>query len=74
MANTVLGDARVRFRIIDVFYDYGSEKGYVVVDRSTMLHYLPDRAPSDIAVYLKPEASLDDARREVEQVVPGATS
>ncbi len=31
------------FRVIDVFYDYGSEKGFIVVDRSILLKYLPDR-------------------------------
>ena len=36
----------------DVFYDYGSERGYIVVDRSVLLRYLPDPAPSSIGVYV----------------------
>src|SRR5208283_4214010 len=61
-----LGKEQVTFRVVDVFYDYGSEKGIVVVDRSTMLRHLPDPAPSGIAVYLKPGVDLEQARAEVE--------
>ncbi len=66
-----LGNAQVTFHVIDVFYDYGSEKGIIVVDRSTMLRYLPDPAPSGIAVYLEPGTNLEDARKQVEQVTAG---
>ncbi len=66
-----LGEARVRFRVVDVFYDYGSEKGFVVVDRSTLLHYLPDRAASNIAVYVARGANMEAVRAEVEKVVAG---
>ena len=66
-----LGNASVTFHVIDVFYDYGSEKGIIVVDRSTMLRHLPDPAPSGIAVYLAPGANLEDARKRVEQVTAG---
>ena len=66
-----LGDTRARFHIVDVFYDYGNEKGYIVVDRSTMLRYLPDPAPSDVAVYLKPGTDLDAAKDGVEHVIAG---
>src|SRR5271166_2712171 len=66
-----LGKAQVTFHVVDVFYDYGSEKGYIVVDRSTMLRYLPDPAPSGIAVYLAPGANVDDVRKEIEQAAAG---
>jgi putative ABC transport system permease protein len=62
-----LGGKLVPLRIIDVFYDYGNERGYVVLDRSTMLRYLPDPAPSNLAVYLAPGADLDTVRHEIEQ-------
>jgi putative ABC transport system permease protein len=57
--------------VVDVFYDYGSEKGIVVVDRSTMLRYLPDPAPSGIAVYVARGANVDAVRKAVEQVAAG---
>ena len=62
-----LGNAEVTFHVVDVFYDYGSEKGSIVVDRSTILRYLPDPAPSGIAVYLAPSANADEVRKAVEQ-------
>ena len=61
-----LGNAEVTFHVVDVFYDYGSEKGLIVVDRSTMLRYLPDPAPSGIAVY-RLERNADEVRKAVEQ-------
>ena len=60
-----LGGNLVRFRIADVFYDYGSEAGYILLDRSTMLRYLPDPAPSNLAVYLEPGADLESLRDEI---------
>ena len=66
-----LGEARVSFRVVDVFYDYGSEKGFIVVERSTLLHYLPDPAPSSIGVYVAGGANVDDVRAEVEKAVAG---
>ncbi len=61
-----LGGRLVPIRIIDVFYDYGNERGYVVLDRATMLRYLPDPAPSNLAVYLAPGADLETVRHEIE--------
>ena len=60
-----LGETLVRFRVVDIFYDYANERGYVVVDRSTMLRYLPDPSASNLAVYLAPEASLEATRDEI---------
>ena len=57
----------VTFRIADVFYDYGSEAGYILMDRSTMLRYLPDAAPSNLAVYLKPGANLESVRDAIKR-------
>jgi putative ABC transport system permease protein len=66
-----LGSANVPFRVIDVFYDYGSEKGFVVIDRSILLKYLPDEAPSNLGVYVAGNANLDDVKAEVEKTVAG---
>ena len=57
--------------MIDVFYDYGSEKGIIVVDRSTMLRYLPDPAPSGIAVYLSPGVDMAAMRKAIEKITAG---
>ena len=66
-----LAGAQVRFRVIDVFYDYGSEKGFIVIDRSRALHYLPDPASSNLAIYVAPGSNLDDVRAEVERIAAG---
>jgi putative ABC transport system permease protein len=61
----------VRFHIVDVFYDYGSEKGFVVIDRSTALRYLPDPAPSNLAVYVAPGFDVNAVKAEVERAAAG---
>lgn len=66
-----LGEHSAAFRVIDVYYDYSSERGYIIMDRKTLLKYLPDPAPSNMAVYLKPAVSLDAGRRAVESAIAG---
>lgn len=65
IALTLAGN-RVSLHIIDIYYDYSSERGYIILDRDTLLKYLPDSDPSNVAVYLKPGVPLDDGRRAVE--------
>jgi putative ABC transport system permease protein len=69
-----LGAAKPTFRVVDVFYDYSSERGTVVMDRSTALKYLPDPAPASLAIYLAPGASLIDVRREIEGAAAASDS
>src|SRR5580704_12978277 len=60
-----LGASRAAFRIVDVYYDYGSERGSILMDRQTMLRYLPDPAPSNLAIYVAPNSTSDTVRKEV---------
>jgi putative ABC transport system permease protein len=60
-----LGASRAVFRIVDVYYDYGSERGSILMDRQTMLRYLPDPAPSNLAIYVAPNSTSDTVRKEV---------
>lgn len=62
-----LGSQIAKLRIIDVFYDYANERGYVIVARRNMLTYLPDTAPSNLAVYLAPGADLGTVRGEIQR-------
>jgi putative ABC transport system permease protein len=64
-----LAGKRAVFRIIDIYYDYSNERGYIILDRGTLLKYLPDPDPSNIAVYLKPGIPLDEGRRAVENAL-----
>jgi putative ABC transport system permease protein len=66
-----LGTARPSFRIVDVYYDYGSERGSILMDRQTMLRYLPDPAPSNLAIYVAPNASVVTVREEIRQATAG---
>lgn len=63
-----LGGRKVTFRIVDVFYDYGNERGYILLDRATMLKYLPDPAPSNLAVHLVAGADLETVRAAIQRV------
>ncbi len=66
-----LGAARPWFRVVDVYYDYSSERGSILMDRDTMLRYLPDPAASNLAVYVAPEARIATVRAEIERAAAG---
>ena len=64
-----LGEQRVSFRVIDIFYDYGHEAGYIVLDWGTLRRYLPDSAPTNLAVYLAPGADLERTRAAIQKAI-----
>lgn len=64
-----LGEHPVTFRVIGVFYDYGDEAGLILVDWHILLRYLPDAAPSNLAVFLAPGTDLDRARVAIEKAI-----
>lgn len=66
-----LGGREAHLRVLDIYYDYSNERGFIVMDRGTLLKYLPDPAPSNVAVYLKPGVTLDAGRRAVEAAIGG---
>src|SRR6202011_2099044 len=66
-----LGDTKPAFRVADVFYDYSSERGGILMDRNTALRYLPDPAPSNLAIYVSPYVPLETVRAEIEQAASG---
>lgn len=66
-----LGTARPAFRVVDVYYDYGSEAGSILMDRQTMLRYLPDPAPSNLAIYVDRKAPIETVRAEIASAVAG---
>ncbi len=41
------------------------------MDRNTALRYLPDPAPSNLAIYIAPDARLESVRAEIEQASAG---
>jgi putative ABC transport system permease protein len=66
-----LGETRASFRIADIYYDYSSERGTILMDRNTILRYLPDPAPSNLAIYVAPGARLETVRAEIERASAG---
>jgi putative ABC transport system permease protein len=64
-----LGEQRVSFRVIDIFYDYGHEAGFIVLDWGTLRRYLPDSAPTNLAVYLAPGADLERTRAAIRKTI-----
>ena len=64
-----LAGAVRRFKVLGIYFDYSTERGFVVMDRKTMLKYLPDRAASNLAVYLKPGVDAADVRKRIDQVI-----
>jgi putative ABC transport system permease protein len=58
-----------RFRVLDVYNDYSSERGWIILDRATLLRYLPDPAPSNVGVYLAEGVPLEEGRRAVEKAL-----
>ncbi|MGH9328017.1 MAG: FtsX-like permease family protein [Terriglobia bacterium] len=62
---------RVTFRVAGVYYDYSDPRGTVLMDRQTLLKYVPGTAPDGLAVYLKPGTSANEARKAIERASSG---
>ncbi len=66
-----LGEMRVSFQIVDVYYDYASERGYILMDRDVLLKYLPDPTPTNLAVFVTPNVRVGEVRQEIQKVAAG---
>ena len=66
-----LGGRSTAFRVAGVYYDYADERGTIIMDRGTLLKYLPDPAPSNVAVYVAANANVREVRRAVNSVCAG---
>jgi putative ABC transport system permease protein len=61
-----IGDRNVSLLIAGVYYEYSSSQGYVMVDRSTLLKYLPNQPATNAAVYLERGADAARIQREIQ--------
>jgi len=66
-----LGESRASFRVVDVYYDYSSERGSILMDRNVMLRYLQDPAASNLAIYAASDALVEDVRAQIERAAAG---
>src|SRR5207237_6333487 len=61
-----IGERKVALTIAGIYYDYSSSQGYVILDRGTLLKYLPNQPATNIAVYLQPDAAREPVQREIQ--------
>jgi putative ABC transport system permease protein len=61
-----LGETTAAFRVEDIYYDYASERGVILMDRNVLLKFLPDPAASNMAVFLAPGFTSQQVRTEIE--------
>ena len=66
-----LGGADHTFKVLGIYYDYSTERGYIILARRTLLKYLPDPASSNLAVTLKPGADPTAVRQAIDNVIAG---
>ena len=61
-----LGAQAVPMTVAGIYYDYSSELGWVIMDRSTLLKYLPAQPMTNLAIYLRPGTDATEVRRRIE--------
>jgi putative ABC transport system permease protein len=61
-----LGSRTVALTVAGIYYDYSSDRGFVMVDQGTLLKYLPGQPITAIAIYVKPGFNHAAVRRDLE--------
>ncbi len=60
-----LGNQSATFHVSGIYFDYSSERGFVIVDRATLLKYLPDQPVTSLAIYVAPGENADRVRQQI---------
>ena len=66
-----LGAEKVEVTVAGIYYEYSSSQGFVLLDRSTLLRYLPGQPATNAAIYLKPGADAEAVRRAIQRRIAG---
>jgi putative ABC transport system permease protein len=66
-----LAGAKRSFKVLGIYYDYSTERGYIILARRTLLKYLPDTASSNLAVILKPGVDATAVRKAIDNIIGG---
>ena len=66
-----LGPRNVTVRVAGIYYEYSSSQGFVLLDRSTLLKYLPGQPATNAAVYLAPGADAVKVRQAIQRHTAG---
>lgn len=61
-----LGGQTAALTVAGVYYDYSSDRGFVISDWTTLRKYLPGQPVTNIAVYVGKGADVTAVRRELE--------
>lgn len=64
-----LGESPVKLTVVGIYFDYSNDRGLVIVDRSTLLRYLPEQPLTNVAVYVRPGSDAVKIRHEIEEAV-----
>ena len=66
-----LGPRNVTVTVAGIYYEYSSSQGFVLLDESTLLGYLPGQPPTNAAVYLEPGADPVAAQHLIQRRASG---
>ena len=66
-----LARAERSFQVLGIYYDYSTERGFIVLDRRILLRYLPDQAASNLAVYVKAGANAAEVQQGIDNAIAG---
>jgi putative ABC transport system permease protein len=66
-----IGPRTVTLTVAGVYYDYSSSQGFVLLDRSTLLKYLPGQPATNAAIYLKAGVDAVAVQREMQRRAAG---
>ncbi|MBZ5575471.1 MAG: ABC transporter permease [Acidobacteriia bacterium] len=66
-----LGPRNVTVTVAGVYYEYSSSQGFVLLDLSTLLKYLPGQPATNAAVYLRPGVDSATVQREMQRRTAG---
>ena len=61
-----LGKKIAPLRVMGIYYEYSSDRGYVITDWSTLRKYLPEQPVTNVAVWLKPGFDQEKVQRVLE--------
>ena len=61
-----LAEHSVTLTIAGIYYEYSSSQGYLILDRGTLLKYLPGQPATNAAIYLAPGADRERVLRDVQ--------
>jgi putative ABC transport system permease protein len=61
-----LGTSNAALTVAGIYYDYSSDRGFILIDRTTLLKYLPDQPVTDVAAYLQPGVDATKVRHDIE--------